>query len=174
MSHRNVAIVLAAVLGFTLVACSGSSPVEPSGVGVLPPQPVSGSYKLAFFKSGPSGLEAVSSLPFFEELILGAHVENSSGLPAQLGTVTFEYCSRIGFPTDDITQVDEAPIEVCANGSGRWAPLVTIAVNKSGDAFMNFGFVRITPLIGFRFQYSGQGGAIASGVSTPSDFAFHP
>ena len=86
----------------------------------------------------------------------------------------FEYCSRKGFPTDDITRVDEAPREACANGSAAWAHLFTSGLSsQSGDAYMNFGFVRVTPVIGFRFRYVG-GNAIADGVSEHKDMTFHP
>jgi hypothetical protein len=116
----------------------------------------------------------VSSLPFGQELILGAHVKDSAGGLAQSGTVIFEYCSLKGIPTDDITRPDETPSESCANGSAAWVPLVTIGVNRSGDAYMNFGFVRVTPMIGFRFQYVGQGSSISDGTSAPRDITFHP
>jgi hypothetical protein len=181
MLRRDLSTFTVTVIVFALVACSGRSPVEPgtspgqSPPGQSPPgQIVSGSYQLAFFKNGPSGLESVSSLPFGQELILRAHVEDSSGLPAKAGTVIFEYCSLNGFPKDDITQIDEAPIEACANGSATWTPLVTIGVNGSGEALMNFGFVRVTPVIGFRFRYLDQGSGIASGTSAPANFMFHP
>jgi hypothetical protein len=88
--------------------------------------------------------------------------------------VIFEYCSLKGYPTDDITRVDETPSESCANGAALWAELVTIGVNKSGDAYMNFGFVRITPVIGFRFRYVGDASSISDGVSAPRDATFHP
>jgi hypothetical protein len=42
---------------------------------------------------------------------------------------------------------------------------------------MFFGAVRVTPVIGFRFQYlntNPASGGIASGVSAPANFTFHP
>jgi hypothetical protein len=175
MLHRNLSTLMAAVIAFTLVACSGRSPVEPSTPpGQTPPiQIVPGSYQLVFLRSGPNGLEPVSSLPFLEELLLRAQVKDNSGNPAKTGTVIFEYCSLNGYPKDDITQIDEAPIEACADGRATWTPLVTIGVNQSGEATMNFGFVRVTPVIGFRFRYLNSGGGIASGMSEPANFRFH-
>ena len=39
---------------------------------------------------------------------------------------------------------------------------------------MNLGFVRVTPVIGFRFRYVNARGGIASGTSAPTNFTFHP
>jgi hypothetical protein len=119
-------------------------------------------------------MEAVSTLPFGQELVLGGHVKDSAGGAAQSGSVVFEYCSLKGIPTDDITRPDETPIESCANGSAAWVPLLTLSVNRSGDAYMNFGFVRVTPAIGFRVRYLGQGSNIADGTSAPRNMTFHP
>jgi hypothetical protein len=169
VSHR---FIVASGVCVLFVACSGSSPVSPAPSVV---QPVPGSYVLGFYDSVPgAGLQPVSSLPFLRELTLGAHVKDSSGQPAQSGAVIFEYCSLKGIPTDDITRVDETSSESCANGSAAWVSLLTIGVNRSGDAYMNFGFVRVTPIIGFRFRYVSPGFSISDGTSEPRDVTFHP
>ena len=169
------------VVGFAAAssACSAESPVVPDftpDVGGLSAsaKAAQGSYELSFYKSGPNGLEPVSTLSVLsEELILGAHVEDSAGFPAQKGNVTFQYCSLKGLPPNDITRADEAPSSECANGSAKWASLVTVPVNTSGDAYMNFGLVRIPRTVGFRFQYKGNG-SIGSGTSAPADFTWVP
>ena len=173
MLRGNLSTLIVAAIGSAMVACSDRSPVEPD-TPPPPGQPVSGSYQLGFFREGPGGLEPVSSLPFLQELILRAHVEDSSGRPATTGTVTFQYCSLNGRPKDDITNIDEAPIEACADGTATWTPLVDFRLNGSGAATMNFGFVRVTPVIGFRFRYANKGGGIAGGDSAPANFMFHP
>jgi hypothetical protein len=107
-----------------------------------------------------------------QELTLRAHVESSFG-PAERGAVTFQYCSLKGGPRNDITQPDEAPSSACEiDGTGRWVNLLSMKVNEAGDAFMNFGVVRIPRTVGFRFRYSPQGGGIASGVSPVEDFTW--
>jgi hypothetical protein len=195
MSHRNFAIFLAA-LGLASVACSTQSPLAPGPPGDEVPRPsvmpastgrtsadtftalhaagtVPGSYELFFLSSG----QIVPTLPVCgpsscQELTLRAHVESSVG-PADRGAVTFQYCSFRGGPPNDITRPDEAPSSACeVDGTARWANLLSMKVNESGDASMNFGFVRIPRTVGFRFRYSPQGGEIASGVSAAEDFTW--
>lgn len=188
MPRRNLARLIVAVLAAgAFVACSDQSPVAPGatpdGVGDLSllSQPVPGTLELSFFKNGPSGLEPVSSLPVCivgsvcEELILGAHVE-ASGVPPQRGAVIFQYCSFKGLPPNDIERADEAPMAACESGSATWANLPpSVPVNASGDAYRDFGLVRIPRTVGFRFRYLGQGSGIANGVSTPpEDFTWDP
>ena len=139
-------------------ACSVQSPVEPTVTGAAATtaltavQSVPGVYTLTFHDH--TGAE-VASLPVMNELILKAHVTDALGQPAEAGSVTFEYCSRTGGPPNDITRADEAPMAECAAGTARWRRLWSLAVNQSGEAAMNFGFVQIPRTIGFRFQYRG-------------------
>jgi len=143
-------------------------------------QGVPGTYQLSFFIISNGQLVSVSSLPactsggVCEELIPGAHVEEqSSGLPAQGGTVTFQYCSYKGLPPNDITRADEAPTAACESGLATWKDLRQRSkVNESGDAFGFFGIVLIPRTVGFRFRYTGQGSGIANGVSLPRDFTW--
>src|SRR5437667_7607763 len=146
MLRHSVARLIVALFGAgAVVACSGQSPVSSDALIAdlsLPSQPVTGSYQLSFFKSGPSGLEPVSSLPVLnDELILGAHVEDQSGSPAQRGMVIFQYCSLKGLPPNDITRADEAPSQNCEDGSATWANLGSASVDASGNAYLNFGVV---------------------------------
>jgi hypothetical protein len=174
MLYRNIKFLRFAVIAAVAsIVYSGNLPVALA-------QQVPGKYELFFFKSGPSGLESVSSLPVCtssacEELILNAHItEESSGLPAQKGLVVFEYCSYKGLPPNDITRADEAPLEACdIDGTAKWANLATLKVNQSGDAFLNFGVVLIPRTVGFRFQFKGQG-SIANGESDPKNFVWTP
>jgi hypothetical protein len=88
--------------------------------------------------------------------------------------VTFQYCSYRGLPPHDITRADEAPSSACADGSATWKNLLSLSVNASGNAFMDFGIVRIPRTIGFRFKFTARHGAgdIASGMSQPRDFTW--
>lgn len=178
MAGRNLAGLLAVVVAAnTLIACSDKSPVAPNaGRGLTPDiaalaRSASGSFQLSFFANG---LVPVSSLPVFQELILGAHVSDGSGAPAQGGSVTFQYCSLKGGPPNDINRADEAPSAACATRDASWANLISVPVNTSGNAYMNFGFAQIPRTVGFRFKYSGQGTGIANGVSAPADFTWVP
>jgi len=182
MLHRNsgrLGLVIAVV---AVVACSRESPVAPGptpqGVGPAPSllaRAVPGSYELSFYISGPDGLETVTSMPVLtDELILGAHVEDNAALPAQRGAVTFQYCSFKGLPPNDITRADEAPSASCTDGSATWKNLLTVSVDTSGNAFMDFGLVQIPRTVGFRFRYASQGSGIANGTGAPRDFTWTP
>jgi hypothetical protein len=176
MARRNLARLL--TVGFVasaVLACSDQTPVVPSA-NPGPPQEVRGvaalgSYELSFFANG---LVPVATLTVFQELILGAHVADGSGAPAQGGLVTFQYCSLKGGPPNDINRADEAPSAACDTRDAAWANLVSVRVDGSGNAYMNFGFVSIPRTVGFRFRFTGQGTGIANGTSAPKDFTWVP
>ena len=133
-----------------------------------------GSYQLSFLNTS---LQPVSSLPVCtqascQELVLGAHVDDGAGNPAQSGSVTFQYCSYKGLPPTDPTRADEAPSSACADGTASWQNLRNISVNASGNAYLDFGAVHIPRTIGFRIKYTSQHSNVASGVSAPQDFTW--
>jgi hypothetical protein len=167
--HLRLFIIVATLAGFGTAG---------SGLAVLAAQAVPGTYELNFFTQGPNGLVSVTTLPVCsqsvcEELILNAHItDTSTGLPAQGGLVTFQYCSYKGLPPNDISRPDEAPLEACANGTATWKNLAgSLKVDQSGDAFLDFGVVLIPRTVGFRFLYKGQG-TIANGMSDPENFTW--
>ena len=171
--YRSIAVL---VFGAgALSACAGDSPLSPAmgpeaSLSARAPTAAAGVYDLSFYTSG---LVPVATLTVGgSELILKAHVASALGVPAQKGTVTFEYCSLKGLPSNDITRPDEAPSSACADGTGSWARLMSIAVNASGDAYMDYGVVRIPRTVGFRFRYASQGGTVATGASAPQDFTW--
>jgi hypothetical protein len=137
-------------------------------------------YDLSFIAWLDGNYQEVSSLPVrSRELILKAYVTDTTGLPAQKGAVTFEYCSYKGRPPNDITRPDEAPKEACEQGSASWARLASMSVSEgrcptlgTGYACMNFGVVRIPRTVGFRFRYSPQGSGIPSGISAATNFTW--
>ncbi|WP_310053126.1 hypothetical protein [Agrilutibacter niabensis] len=150
MSHPYLANLIVRVAVLVSAGCLSASPT------VLA-QPVTGFYGLTFVFDG--------------ELVLRAHVEDGSGHPAQGGTVTFQYCSLKGIPSNDITQPDEAPSSACANGSGTWATLGRVPVNpETGDALLDFGLVSVVNTIGFRYRYVGQGTGIQNKLIDPVDW----
>ncbi len=181
-----VAVVLG---GIALGACSSPSPVAPmspaaaaSAVDARPGTESSGIYMLSFVAWRDGMWQEVTSLPVGSaELLLRAYVTDSTGSPAQRGTVTFEYCSKKGRPNDS-TQADEAPKEACDDlGTAEWARLTSIAVDAgrcpglgTGYACMNFGVVRNPRDVGFRFRYSPQGSGVPSGVSAAKNFTWVP
>lgn len=140
---------------------------------------VPGVYDLSFrvFRNGV--FEPVSSLPVLsEEMIVMAHVEDTSGNPAQSGTVTFEYCSYKGVPSGDIDNPDEAPKEACDAGKATWDRLGRATIGTClghplpGTACVFFGIVRIPRDVGFRFKYAGRRGGVDSGMSGAANFTW--
>jgi hypothetical protein len=184
IAPRLIATLLAAA---SLVACSSQSPVTPSpssaAAGDLSARSapaVPGVYDLSFIVWSNGTYQEVSSLAVSsQELILKAYVTNSSGVPAQKGSVTFEYCSYKGGPPNDIARADEAPKEACEQGTASWARLASISVTAgrcptlgTGYACMNFGIVRIPRDVGFRIRYEPQGSGIAAGMTVPENFTW--
>jgi hypothetical protein len=178
MLARRALITIAGGAAAAIMACAGDSPVSPEGF-ASPPSALSrqasqvnaGIYQLSFYTNG---LVPVTTLVAGSgaELILGALVTDAAGAPAQGGTVTFQYCSLKGLPSNDITQADEAPSSACASGDGSWTRLTAVPVDAGGRAYMDFGIVMLPRTIGFRFAYTRKGGAVSSGVSAPADFTW--
>jgi hypothetical protein len=168
---RRFAVILAAGAAVACTEAPATSPSAPlADVPLLGKvTAVAGSYQLEFYSNR---MTVVTSLPVMNELVLGAHVEDLAGNDAQSGSVTFEYCSLKGGPPNDITRADEAPLEACADGSASWARLLSLSVNATGDAFMNFGYASIPRTVGFRFKFNGGRSGIASGVSVPRNFTW--
>jgi hypothetical protein len=181
---RLIVTLLAAT---SFAACSSQSPVTPSpssaaagDLSARGSQATPGVYDLSFNVWSNGTYQEVSSLPVSsQELILKAYVTDSSGLPAQKGSVTFEYCSYKGGPPNDIARADEAPKEACEQGTASWARLTSISVTAgrcptlgTGYACMNFGIVRIPRDVGFRIRYEPQGSGIAGGMTQPENFTW--
>src|SRR5262249_7701355 len=115
----------------------------------------------------------VPNEPFGEAVILHAHIDDASGFPADRGLVVFQYCSRPG-PSNDITRVDEAPTEECDSGDANWARLASVPVDASANAELEFCCPLITPTIGFRFRYLGQGSDILRFTIKGENFNWGP
>jgi hypothetical protein len=185
---RTLFVVVVAGASFAFAACLSQSPVTPdtsAGAAAGPRAAVAnasatGTYTLSFIARVDGTLQEVTSLPVLStELILKSYVADSSGQPAQRGTVTFEYCSYKGGPPNDITRADEAPKEACEQGTASWARLMSLSVTAgtcpglgTGYACVNFGIVRIPRDVGFRFRYSPQGSSIAAGTSEAKNFTW--
>jgi hypothetical protein len=183
---------IAALLGAcSFAACAGQSPLDPTassstpslpadGLSARAPAGAPGVYALSFHARVNGTYQEVSSLTVSSgELILGAQVTDTSGAPAQQGTVTFEYCSYKKLPPNDITRADEAPTSACAQGVATWKRLISIPIGANGCSLvgpgsvcMSFGLVRIPRTVGFRFRYAPQTGVIAAGTSEPKDFVW--
>ena len=117
---------------------------------------VPGSYVLSLLLVGP-------------ELVLRAHIpELASGVAADGGTATFQVCLRKGGSTLQRVPLPSAQCE--KGGPGNWIRQIRVPVNASGDAAMSFGIAPRVATVGFRFEYSGVRGGVASGVSLPVDF----
>ena len=169
-----------------LAGCTGPTPVAPAAApgaaGELSAKPSTGTpgvYTLTFLARVDGTLQEVTSLPVLSaELILQASVLSSTGTAAQAGTVTFEYCSYKGRPSNDISRPDEAPKEACDQGTATWARLQSLYASSAcpgpdpGYACTSFGRVRIPRDVGFRFRYASQGSSIPSGTSPARNFTW--
>ncbi len=148
---------------FALAALAGLGAVvaDPS-VTVPAAQAAAGFYELSFFADTLDGLVPLTnnSLPINTELVLKAHVEDGSGHPAKGGSVIFQDCQLKGKP---------AASAACVSGSGAWSHIITMPVDRFGNASVDFGFVSNPRTIGFRFEYTGQGNGIPNGASAPGD-----
>jgi hypothetical protein len=161
-------VVIAAL--FAAVACSPDSVEGPNELTPQLGHSPQGFYDLSF--QTYSGV-VVTSLPFGNGVVLKASVTDAARLPAQAGTVTFQYCSLKGRPTGDVTRIDEAPASACASGAARWRNLGSARVDLNGSAVYTFPEVNFTPAIGFRFKFSEQNSGIGSGVSPATDFFWY-
>jgi hypothetical protein len=154
----NVMLVLALT-----VAGLGAVLAHPS-VTVTAAQAAAGSYVISCLIDEMSGAQPCPSGNQIQagtaELVLKAQVEDSSGHPAQRGSVIFQDCEVMNHP---------APFEKCDSGSGTWSFISTMRVDTNGNAEVDYGLVSTPETIGFRFRYLGQGSGIANGVSAPMD-----
>ena len=181
MTYRNIARLVVAVLATAaLVACSDQSPAAPSTPGAVSSsvpnaQAAPGTYTLYLIDN--SG-QIISSLPAGSpgcELVLWGQVKDSSGAPAQKGTVHFEACMRGGA---DVSAW--RPSAECDSGVATWRHFANQNVDEgtcsavtpeSGNACIAYG-CRANPItIGFRFKFIGQG-AIANGFSASQDMTW--
>ena len=160
---RIAATARIVALSSVALGCNADRVVDPanatvtvSAVAARASGSVPGSYVLSLLMSGP-------------ELVLEAHIAALlSGVPADGGTATFQVCLLKGGPTLQMVPLPSA--ECVRGGSGTWTRLARIPVNASGYAAMNFGIAPRIATVGFRFEYSGLRGGVASGVSLPVDF----
>jgi hypothetical protein len=184
MSRRFFANFSVALLVCSVQPLSQLSafPGEPASRMTLAAQGVPGTYELTLFKDARGGITEITDLnPLFvnEELVLWAHVEDSSGVPASSGSVTFQVC-RHG-------RTDPRPSSDCdIGGTARWVSLITMKVTAEtclalpqeahgpGNACVDFGFVANPRTIGFRFRYTGQGSGIAGDISDSKDATWNP
>ena len=156
---RKTSLVILTV-AFALAALAGlGAVVAGSNTTVLAANTVPGLYELSFDTTGPVPLTN-NRLPVGQELVLKAHVEDSSRNPAQRGEVIFQDCEVKNSP---------APSAACNSGSGVWAHVFQMSVDASGNASVDYGFISIPETIGFRFRYIGQGSSIANGASKSAD-----
>src|SRR5262245_4580944 len=161
------------ISGIGLVVWS-ESPVtlaEQSSLVTQTAQASEGFYDLMFLD--PRTHLEVQNEPFGEAMILHAHMADASNFPADRGLVVFQYCSRPG-PSNDINRVDEAPKGECDSGDANWARLASVPVDAFGNAELEFCCPRITPTIGFRFRYLGQGSDILRFTIPGENFKWGP
>jgi len=158
--HRLQIFIVALTLAASLAGL-GAAIANPC-VTALAAQPVQGIYEISFFADTQEGLVALTnnSLPVLTELVLKAHMEDTSGHPVKHGSVIFQDCLLKGNP---------APSAACVSGSGTWSHIITMSVDQNGNASVDYGFVSTPRTIGFRFRYIGQGSGIANGVSASGD-----
>ena len=170
---RHLRVNLALSVGtIVLVGCSSRSPVEPAAAPaaiesqeqVVAQAAGSATYEILFLKETRQGLQPVLeyTLNVREYLVLKSRVADSSGIPAEQGQVTYEYCTR---------QNAGAAGADCESGRGTWKRLLSMAVDRYGS-LAGFGACSRPRTIGFRFRYNPQGGDIPSGVSAVRDVSW--
>jgi hypothetical protein len=108
------------------------------------------------------GLQPIdSTLNVGRYLVLQANVRDAAGMPAKVGTVTFEYCSVKGAA---------APKASCESGAGTWKRHLSVKLDPSGfSPLVGWGACSTARSIGFRFRYAAQGSAVANGTSAARD-----
>jgi hypothetical protein len=182
MTYRNIARLVVVVLATAaLVACSDHSPAAPSTPGAVSSsvpnaQAAPGTYTLYLIDN--SG-QIISSLPAGSPgcvLVLWGQVRDSSGAPAQKGTVHFETCAR-GSGADVSAS---RPSADCDSGVATWRHYANQNVDggtcspvtpDSGNGCIVYGCRSYPITVGFRFKFIGQG-AIANGVSASQDMTW--
>ena len=183
---KRLSFIAAVLCVLAVAGCSNATPVAPasapgaaSELSAKPSAGAPGSYTLTFLARIDGTLQEVTSLPVLSvELILKATVTSGTGTAAQAGTVTFEYCSYKGRPSNDINRPDEAPKEACDQGTATWARLPSLYASSAcpasdpGFACTTFGRVRIPRDVGFRFRYASQGSGVPSGTSPARNFTW--
>jgi hypothetical protein len=173
MSSRNAGPIVIAVISLIgIAACSRESPVAPDGLPAIVSghnQPSAqtgapGMYEILFLKETFPGLQPVLNytLNVHEVLVLKSRITDSNGVPAEEGTVTYEYCER---------QNVKVPSAECESGRAHWTRLMSMSVDQIGS-LANFGSCSTPRTIGFRVRFNGQGSGIASGVSAARDVSW--
>lgn len=161
------------VLGcMTVTGCSRESPIAPEASPAdvstqnraAPQTAAPGTYEILFLKETRQGLQTVVdfTLNVREFLVLKSQITDSNGVPAQEGTVTYEYCER---------QNVKVPSAECESGAGRWKRHMSMSVDPVGS-LAGFGSCSTPRTIGFRFRFDGLNGPIASGVSAARDVSW--
>lgn len=173
MACRTLDGFVIAILGFIAAAgCSRESPVAPgaSPAGVSSHSRVAlqtdtaGTYEIHFLKETRQGLQPVLdfTLNVREFLVLKSQIKDSLGVPAEEGTVTYEYCER---------QNVKVPSAECESGAGRWKRLMSMSIDQYGS-LAGFGSCSTPRTIGFRFRFNGLNSGIANGVSAARDVSW--
>ena len=127
-----------------------------------------GTYVISCFIDRPQGpCLPGNKIPVGEELVLNAHVTDSSGNLAATGTEIFQDCLLNGVP---------APSVQCDSGPGVWSNIQTVHLTfnrpneTAEDIRIGYGSSSTAQTIGFRFRYlNGHASGIANGISNSMD-----
>lgn len=167
MNRRSIpALVFTAV---ALAACSEQLPVSPDASpdgARLAAQAAAGTYEVTFHSTGNYAIgDGVTGTLVGNEMGLRANVRDSQGNLATKGSVTFYRCERNKAPQ---------PSATCNTGLGTWTRYHRIRMDSSGYPPTVYGGRCTSPtIVGFRFDYEGQGSGIASGASAARDFEWY-
>jgi hypothetical protein len=149
-----VVVVAFAIAGILKLGAAVAGPSTALAAGAAP-----GVYVISCLMVTPSGTQPCQTgneIPVGTELALKAHVEDSSGNPAQRGSVNFRDCEL---------KNSVAPSAACDFGPGTWSHLSQMPVDASGNAEVDVGLFSTPRTVGFQFKYLGQGSGIANGNS---------
>ena len=160
MNRKKQSLVVVVVVLVILGLVEFGAAVAGPGIAAQAAGPAPGFYVISCLMVTPSGTQpclANNEIPVGgTELALKAHVEDSSGNPAQRGSVNFRDCEL---------KNSVAPSAACDFGPGTWSHLSQMPVDASGNAEVDVGLFSTPRTVGFQFKYLGQGSGIANGNS---------
>jgi len=157
MKRKKPLLVVVIVVVLTISGLQFRAAVaEPQDAAFAP-----GTYVISCFIDRPQGpCLTDNKIPVGEELVLNAHVTDSSGNLAASGKEIFQDCLLNGVP---------APSIHCDSGTGVWSNIETVHLKGPEDIRIGYGSPSTRQTIGFRFRYFGEASRIANGISNSMD-----
>lgn len=169
VARKHSLLTVAVAFALAALAGLGAALARPS-VTVTAAQATAGSYVISCLME-PLGQNQEpcltgNQIPVGTALVLNAHVTDSSGNLATIGSLIFQDCLLNGVPAQSIQ---------CDSGSGVWSDIQRVHIKvirnqTPEDIRVGYGSPSAPQTIGFRFRYlNGQASGIANGISNSMD-----